>query len=206
MAAATSVRKLIHESSNAQPGAISGVAYELRHTFAADTGMAFELALKSVKQGLSPHEDGDPQVLNSHNLLHLWEEEIPQRVRSEVDHATRSAIRARYGFGGRILSFSEYVTRHEEFLNRAVANRYAIPAERRWKSDLLFVVFGGLPVVDKDSAADGMGTLLEYWRAIMRQALALRWPDEACSRDPGLGVDRDDAWALVEWVIANALR
>ena len=52
------------ETSTAPSSGISGIAYAMRYSIASDIGMSFELAIKSVAQGLSPQPDGQPQVLN----------------------------------------------------------------------------------------------------------------------------------------------
>ena len=71
---------------------ISGIAYSMRYTIASDIGMAFELGIKTVMQGLSPKEDGKPQVPNSHDLLaDLWEG-VPEDIRSEIDASAASWV------------------------------------------------------------------------------------------------------------------
>lgn len=122
MMGATWIRRQMIETSTAPLSGISGIAYSLRYTFASDIGMSFELALKSVAQGLSPHPDGQPQVLDSHELRSdLWND-ICEDVRDEIDSDAEDRVYGKYGeqHSGKVLSFADYLTKHSEFLNSGI--------------------------------------------------------------------------------------
>jgi len=69
----------------------SGVLYAMRFTVGSDIGMALELAIKSLAQGLSSAPDGDPQVLETHDLACLWRE-IPSAVQTEVERSAEGFV------------------------------------------------------------------------------------------------------------------
>ena len=202
------IGRQIRETSTAPGMSISGTAYALRHTFASDIGMGFELAVKSLMQGLSPNEDGEPQVLKTHNLIgSLWKD-INDDIQSEIDVDTEFGVCTRYGTynAGKILPFTKYLVKHEEFLNETVKNRYALAGDTRWKSDHRFV----RPIspiaretYNGKTCVDGIGVLMAYWWAIMRKAHKLRWPDELCESDEARTSDRDEAWKMVNRAIGQ---
>ena len=209
------ILRQIEETSTAPGLSISGVAYSMRLTVAAEISMAFELALKSVAQGLSPHPDGQPQVPSSHDLSKdLWTF-LAADVRREIDAAAEAAIRNRYDYADAhvaVLPFADYLAKHHDFLDRTVLNRYALHGTTQWKSDHRFIDddFTGPVYPDTyDGNAcldlDGMGVLLAYWWAIMRKACGLRWEDHRCDADERLAADRDEAWELVERAIRQML-
>ena len=208
MGAAWIYRQML-ETSTAPTSGISGIAYSMRFTIASDIGMSFELAIKSLAQGLSQNPDGQPQVRKSHELASdLWLD-IREDVRDEIDGDAEGAICGTFGEGhsGKVLTFSEYLSKHSEFLNRTVGNRYGIGGDTQWKSDHRFILgtiwSGLLGRVSGDNfegreCVDGMGVLMAYWWAIMRKAWGLRWEDARCEVDDELAAQRDEAWNLVE--------
>ena len=214
MMGAAWIRRQMIETSTAPLSGISGIAYAMRYTFASDIGMSFELALKSVAQGLSLHPDGQPQVLDSHKLLaDLWGD-IREDVRDEIDSDAEDGVCATYGeeYSGKVLPFADYLAKHGDFLDRTVGNRYAIPGKTQWKSDNRFIrgsVWSGLfGHVSRDShegkeCVDGIGVLMAYWWAIMQKACGLRWEDSRCEADKELAADRDEAWDLVNRAIGQ---
>ena len=147
MMSAAWIRRQIVETSTAPPMNVSGIAYELRHTVAADIGMGFELALKSLSQGLSDNEDGNPQVLKSHDLTVLWMH-ISDDTRFEIDKDASSKVCEKFGSdsAGKVLPFAEYLKKHHEFLGRTVDNRYGIEGDNRWMSDHRFAMAKPFPV------------------------------------------------------------
>ena len=181
----------------------------MRYTIASDIGMAFELGIKTVIQGLSPNEDGEAQVPGSHDLLSdLWGS-IPANVRSDVDADAESCVCNAYGpdNSGKVLPLSQYLQKHGDFLNRTVLNRYAVEGGRdQFRSDAQFVL---VPFPKTQSSykgidcVDGVWVLMSYWRAIMKKARELRWDDERCKTDESLAADRDEAWDLVEKAIGQ---
>ena len=66
---ATWIKRQISETSTLSP--TLKLAYYLRcvPNLRSDFGMDFELALQTLKQGMSCNEDGKPQFLKSHELL-----------------------------------------------------------------------------------------------------------------------------------------
>ena len=211
MMSAAWLRKQILETSTAPGLGVSGIAYSMRYTVASDIGMAFELALKSVAQGLSPNQDGEKQVPKSHDLLsHLWSD-IPCPVRAQVDQDAESAVCRAFGdrHRGKVLPFAEYVEKHAEFLNRTVGNRYALPGEAQWKSDHRLVMNRWFHIADNDyndkRCVDGVGVLLAYWRALMETAWQLRWEEERCELDEALATDREEARNLVNRAVEQML-
>ena len=211
MMSAAWIRKQIIETSTAPGLDVSGIAYSMRYTVASDIGMAFELALKSVAQGLSPNQDGEKQVLKSHDLpSHLWRE-IPCPIRAQIDRGAESAVCRTFGdqHRGKVLPFAEYVEKHAEFLNRTVGNRYAIPGQAQWKSDHRLVMNRWLYIADNfykgKRRVDGIGVLLAYWWAIMETALDLRWEDKRCKLDEALAADREEARNLVKRAVEQML-
>ena len=193
---------------------ISGIAYSMRYTIASDIGMAFELGIKTVMQGLSPKEDGKPQVPNSHDLLaDLWEG-VPEDIRSEIDASAASWVGNVFGpdNAAKVLPFSRYLGKHTDFLNRVVDNRYAIePDQGRglFRSIVRFVTMPISPIVQEryngSDIVDGAGVLMSYWWAIMKKAGELRWEEERCEADETLAADRDDAWNLVDRAVNQML-
>ena len=212
MMSATWIRRQIAEVSTAPPMGISGIAYSMRFTVASDLGMAFELAVKSLTQGLSSKKDGEPQVFDSHDLLtDLWGE-IPECVRLEIDQDAEDVVCETYGDdnAGKVLTFAEYLDKHKEFLNRTVGNRYAIAGMAQWKSDHSFIVGSRWFSISKEtyngrSCVDGIGVLVAYWRAIMKHARDLRWNDSHCGKDKRFAAERDEAWNLVERAAGQAI-
>ena len=208
MMSAAWIRKQIQDTSTAPPMSISGIAYAMRHTVASQIGMAFELALKSLAQGLSANPDGQPQVLQSHRLIEdLWDD-IPDALQTRIDANVDSAVQGTFGdeYAGKALAFGSYLRKHRQFLDATVANRYALPGQHVWKSDHRFMrpwfpiaseTYQGKPCVD------GIGVLMAYWWAIMRQARRMRWEEARCAEDPALKADRDEAWALVDRATAQ---
>jgi len=91
MMSAAWIERQMLETSTAPGMSTSGVAYALRHTIASDIGMGFELALKSLAQGLSPNKDGDPQVPHGHNLPDVWLD-LPRHVRDEIDRNVEQLV------------------------------------------------------------------------------------------------------------------
>ncbi|MCY3819296.1 MAG: hypothetical protein OXH52_08035 [Gammaproteobacteria bacterium] len=207
MMSAAWIKCQMEETSTAPRANLSGIAYSMRFTIASDIGMAFELGLKSVAQGLSPNPDGQPQVLNSHELHSVLWRSIPPQVRQEIDDDAEWGVCGMFGAdnAGKVLPFSDYVRKHADFLDRTVDNRYAIPGDSQWKSDHRFILGDRwLPgyVFSETNAGntcvDGLGILLAYWWAIMKKACGLRWEDARCEADKELAADRDEAWALVD--------
>ena len=203
MMGAAWIRKQIKDTSTAPGLDLSGIAYAMRYTVASNVGMAFELALKSVAQGLSSKKDGEPQVLKTHDLhSHLWKA-IPCEIRAQIDLKAKSAVRRNFGddHAGKVLPFAEYLEKHAEFLNRIVENRYALPGEAQWKSDHRFVRNLWFPIANESyngkRCVDGIGVLLAYWCAIMKSAWHLRWEEERCEADEALAADREEAGDLV---------
>lgn len=214
MMCAAWIRRQMVETSTTPASGISGIAYSMRYSIASDIGMSFELAIKSLAQGLSPHPDGQPQVLNSHELLSVLWKGIPEDVRNEIDRNSEDGVCGRYGekHSGKVLPFGHYIAKHCDFLNRTVENRYAIRGETQWKSDHRFIQghtwSGRLGPVLGDSfegkaCVDGIGVLMAYWWAIMKKACELRWEDSRCEADEELAADRDEAWNLVNRAIGQ---
>ena len=214
MGAAWVSRQMI-ETSTAPLSGISGIAYSMRYTIASDIGMAFELAIKSLAQGLSSHPDGQSQVLNSHELLSVLWDGIPKDLRDEIDRDAEDGVCGTYGeqHSGQVLSFADYLKKHSDFLDRTVENRYAIQGETQWKSDHRFLqgnmlLSGILGHAFSDShggraCGDGIGVLMVYWWAIMQKACSLRWEDWRCDADEELAADREEAWNLVNRAIGQ---
>ena len=201
------------ETSTA-PSGISGIAYAMRYTIASDIGMSFELAIKSVAQGLSPHLDGQPQVLNSHKLRSVLWKEISEPVRDQIDGDAKDGVCRTYGeeHSQKVLPFAVYLTKHSDFLDTAVDNRYAIGGETQWRSDHRFIqggIWSGVlsPVFgdshEGSKCVDGMGVLMAYWWAIMKKARDLRWENSRCEADKELAGQRDEAWSLVNRAIGQ---
>ena len=214
MMCAAWIRKQMVETSTAPASGISGIAYSMRYGFASDIGMSFELAIKSLAQGLSPHPDGQPQVLNSHELLSVLWDGIPEEVRNGIEGDAEDGVCGKFGevHSGKVLPFSRYLAKHSDFLDRTVENRYAIPGKTQWKSDHRFIqgttwsgiaghVFGDR--YEGKSCVDGIGVLVAYWWAIMQKACGLRWEDSRCEADKELAADRDEAWNLVNRAIGQ---
>lgn len=143
----------------------------------------------------------------------LWNS-IPKDVRDEIDGNAEARVCGRYGemHSGKVLSFSRYLAKHSDFLDRTVENRCAIRGETQWKSDHRFIQghtwSGRLGPVLSDSfegkeCVDGMGVLMAYWWAIMKKACGLRWEDRRCEADEELAADRDEAWNLVNRAIGQ---
>ena len=196
---------------------ISGVAMSMADTVASDIGLAFELAIKALAQGLSPNPDGTPQVLNTHEQrAHLWNA-IPEPVRSAIDKETENVVCRRYGWdnSGKVLPFDEYLEKHKEFIDATVPNRYAMSGNERWKSDHGFLAgkMAGLghfhvTTYKGKTIVDGLGVLVSYWWAIMTKALKLRWPDDECEKDEKHREDRDEIEVLINrsiWQILGHL-
>ena len=207
MMSAAWIERQMLETSTAPGMSTSGVAYALRHTIASDIGMAFELALKSLVQDLSPNKDGDPQVLEGHNLLSKGWLDLPPHIRNEIDQDVERLVRRRYEVNGdlkgKILPFAEYLDKHKDFLNETVKNRYALERDGTWSSETLFVdrIDGTQVSVDTfmgKQSADGIGVLTAYWYAIMTKALRHRWPEKLCSTDEGFRAERDEVRALMD--------
>ena len=206
MMSAAWIRRQIDETSTGPPFTISGVAYALRFTVASDIGMAFELALKSLVQGLSLNEDGQPQVLKGHHLMSYMWEDIDCSIRNEVDENAELAFCRSHGSdkAGKILPFSKYVEKHTAFLNQTVDNRYAIGADDQWEPDHRFlqpIARFHVETYDGRFYFDGLDVLLAYWWAIMNKALELRWPEVICVKDKDVASDRDEARALTKRAI-----
>ena len=211
MMSAAWIKKQISDSSTAPDLGISGIAYAMRFTVASDIGMAFELGVKSVAQGLSPNPDGQRQVLKSHELFSILWAGIKCDVRQQIDREAEAAVCRRYGneHAGKVLLFKEYLEKHAEFLDRTVDNRYALPAETQWKSDHRIIADRWFEIAndshDGKQCVDGIGVLLAYWWAIMETAWQLRWEEKRCEKDAGLAADRDEAPDLVNRAIAQML-
>ena len=202
------------ETSTVPLSGISGIAYSMRYSIASDIGMSFELAIKSVAQGLSPQPDGQPQVLNSHELLSVLWDGIPKDVRDEIDSNAEDGVCGTHGeqHSGKVLPFPNYLAKHSDFLDRTVENRYAIRGETQWKSDHRFIqgnIWVGLVghvFEDRHEGKEcvpGIGVLMAYWWAIMQKACGLRWEDSRCEADEELAADRDEAWKLVNRAIGQ---
>ena len=211
MMSAAWIRKQIVETSTAPGLNVSGIAYSMRYTVASDIGMAFELALKSAAQGHSPNQDGEKQVLKSHDLLsHLWMD-IPCPIRAQINQGVESAVCRVFDdqHSGKVLPFAEYIEKHAEFLNRTVGNRYAIPEEAQWESDNLLVTNRWFCIVDDiyqgKRCVDGVGVLMAYWWTIMEKALELRWEEERCRLDEALAADREEARNLANRAVEQML-
>ena len=205
MMSAAWIERQMLETSTAPGMSTSGVAYALRHTIASDIGMGFELALKSLAQGLSPNKDGDPQVPHGHDLSKLWLD-LPRPVRDEIDRDAEQLVYRNYDvkgdLQGKVLPFPKYLEKHSDFLNETVDNRYALERAETWMSEVLFVdrIDGGQVSLgaSEDGNADGIGVLTAYWYAIMTKALALRWHEKLCEGDAGFRAERDEARALMD--------
>ena len=208
MMSAAWIRRQIDETSTGPPFTISGIAYALRFTVASDIGMAFELALKSLVQGLSLNEDGRPQVLKGHHLISDMWEDINCSIRDEVDENAELVFCRSHGSdkAGKILPFSKYVEKHTAFLNQTVDNRYAIGAGDHWKSDHRFlqpIARFHVETYEGRICFDGLSVLLAYWWAIMNKALELRWPEVVCAKDKDFASNRDEARALTKRAIGQ---
>ena len=206
MMSAAWINQQIAETSTVHPDAgTSAMAWELRHTFASDVAMPFELATKALLQGLSTNEDGQPQVPRSHyQTRELWPE-VPISVRNEVDQTAEATVCGEYGdhYKGRVLPFSDYLQKHEAFFDGTVDSRYGIAGADRCKSDHIFVVDARWMQIESGehngkACVDGKGVLMAYWWSIMKKAHVLRWRQEDCDKDARLASDRDEAWKLVE--------
>ena len=212
MGAAWIIRQ-IEEASTAPGMSISGIASAMSSTVASDIGMAFELAVKAVAQGLSDAPDGEPQVLSSHELSrHLWPS-LPASIQQEINDLAQRGVSNQYGteHEGMVLSFEEYLEKHKDFLDRTVSNRYDLPGEEQWKSNHRFIIRPlfrhGVAIESHNGEewVDGRGVLITYWWAIMKTACGLRWEDARCKANEDLAADRDEAWGLVIRAISQML-
>ena len=131
MMSAAWIERQMLETSTAPGMSTSGVAYALRHIIASDIGMAFELALKSLVQGLSPNKDGYPQVLKGHDLMSEGWLDIPPQIQNEIENDVERMVCYRYGaeMKGKVLPFTKYLEKHKDFLNETVENRYALESD-----------------------------------------------------------------------------
>ena len=134
----------------------------------------------------------------------LWPE-VPISVRNEVDQTAEATVWGEYGddYKGRVLSFSDYLQKHEAVFDGTVDSRYGIAGADRWKSDHIFVAGARWMQIasgehNGKACVDGKGVLMAYWLSIMTMAHRLRWGQEDCEKDVGLAADRDEAWKLVE--------
>ena len=195
---------------------ISGIAYAMRYTMASDIGMAFELAMKTLQQGLSCNKDGQPQVLKSHDLVgNLWEDirQTEPSIESEINQTIETTLCERYGpvKAKDVLSLSSYLKKHEAFLD--IENRYANPTHESWESFHRFAPgLITMPTLCTDTEnnkvrnyVDGIAVLLTYWEVIMRRAWELRWPDSNCKSNKRLTEDRDNAKNMMDKAIKQGL-
>ena len=200
------INQQIFEAPTGHPDTRTGaMAWQLRHTLASDVGMGFELAIKSLLQGLSPNLDGEPQVPRSHDQIEKLWPEVPRGVRDEVDRRAEEAVCNKYGdrHEGKVLPLAVYLKKHDAFLNGTVESRYGIEGAERWQSDHIFVAGAGLLQIASGNyngrpCVDGKGVLMAYWWSTMKTAHVLRWRQEDCDRDERLAANRDEAWTLVE--------
>lgn len=201
------IEKQMKETSTApSPLAISGIAYSMRYTYASDIAMAFELALKTLMQGLVPSKAEETEIKSIHNLRCLWNDSILDNYREEIDEAVEKHICQIHGAGlvGKVLTFSEYLQKHENFFH--VEIRYANPEDEPWRSFHTFFSRFRRHVSIHNSAingnvrehVDGVIVLLSYWDVIMWNAWRRRWPDENCEAHEGLAKDRDEARVLMK--------
>lgn len=212
------IRRQIREglSPSSSGLTISGITYAMRYTMASDIGMAFELAMKTLQQGLSCSKDGQPQVLKSHDLAgQLWEDikQTKPGIESEIDRAIECTLCKRYKYveAEEVLKLSDYLKKHEAFLD--IENRYANPTHEPWKSFHFFAP--GLittPILCTDNEnkkdrnyVDGIAVLMTYWEVVMRRAWELRWPDCNCKSNKRLAEDRDNAKDMMEKAIRQGL-
>lgn len=217
MSAAWIRRQIREDLSPSSSGLmINGITYAMRYTMASDIGMAFELAMKTLQQGLSHNKDGQPQVLKSHDLAgKLWEDikQSKPGIESEIDRAVEYTLCKRYKSvkAEQVLKLSYYLKKHEAFLD--IGNRYANPTYEPWKSFHRFTLgFITTPFLCthtenyKDrNYVDGIAVLLTYWEVIMRRAWELRWPDCNCKSNDRLAEDRDNAKYMMEKAIRQGL-
>ena len=203
--AAKSIRDQVR--SEREGGEIPGLVVELKYAYATFTGMAFELAIKSLMQAVAD-EGKDSEVLGGHGISELWlgrkelpESGIPESTRNEVDHLAKEMFlgntpenweKSREGF----LPFADFVDENKEFFG-IVDNRYGI-------SDLSFHTIVGDLIFPRLSAqrkrggtySTGKEVVATYWWAIMSKALEKRWPRER----EDLGTDRQ----IAEKMMTNA--
>ena len=180
MMSAAWINQQIAETSTVHPDAgTSAMAWELRHTFASDVAMAFELATKALLQGLSTNEDGQPQVPRSHDQTReLWPE-VPISVRNEVDQTAEATVCGEYGdhHKGRVPPFADYLQKHGAVFDGTVDS--SIAGADRWKSDHIFVAGARWMQIttgehNGKACVDGKGVLMTYWLSIMKMAHGLR--------------------------------
>lgn len=199
MMSAAWIRHQIHTTSTAQGLSISGIAYAMRYTFATQIGFAFELALKSVEQGLSETEDGQgPQVTEGHDLEILWNA-LPCPVRKQIDEEAESLGRQWFPHADdskALLPLGEWLKKHQEFLRHA-KRRYAIKGDQ-WRSEHRFVTNLFLSFKEGENGIDGLYCLIAYWAAIMSFALGLRWEAKRCEANADLAADREEAKNLLD--------
>ena len=164
--------------------------------------MAFELAFKSLVQGLP-----DSDVRPGHDLIRCWGQ-IPPAVQRELDADVEQQICDAFGnrLVGKVLPFERYLDIHETFLNRTVDNRYAVEADdnRLAYSESLFIGRAGRGlapinkhVLDTLGYADGIGAMAMYWRTTMEKVQELRWPEESHPDGGGPWPERDDVRDLI---------
>lgn len=195
MMSAAWLTREITETSTAPPKSISGVAYALRYTIAADLGLGFELALKALIQSLSLSHA--LEVPREHDLKSVWSR-IPSAVRDEIDAAVERHMCSQFGpeLKGRVLPFARYLRKHNGFLNETVRNRYALrESNEAWRSAEMLTAWRavGAWITCSDAYqgrdwADGIGTLGSYWYVIVRKVLDTQWPEPCADREEVLGL------------------
>lgn len=172
-------------------GHMSGVYASIEFTIMSDLGMAFELGIKSLVQGLSPRPDGDPQVAETHQLKALWDDElITNAVKDEINTNARTWVHSRWRKVGTdvwdakgFLTFDAYLAQHP-VLSETVGNRYAtyeLGLEATFVTDDMFsgqhVRIVGEGTHQKEFY-DGRLVCVSYWKATMDKAVEHRYSDD----------------------------
>ena len=170
---------------------ISGVYASIEFTIMSDLGMAFELGIKGLMQGLSPMPDGARQVLGVHGLNDLWDDELfSNGVKDEINTNAQDWAQSRWhkiGTDGwdakRFLPFDTYLARHP-VLSKTVENRYAtyeLGLEGLFVTNLLFS-YQHVSVVGEGEHRkehyDGSLVCVSYWKAILDEAVGHRYPED----------------------------
>ena len=170
---------------------MNGVYTSIEFTMMSDLGMAFELGIKSLMQGLSPNPDGEPQVLEGHSLTTLWNDVlITNAVKDKINTNAQTWAQSRWRKVGthvwdakRFLTFDAYLAQHPE-LSETVGNRYAtyeLGLKATFLTNSLFsdqhvrVVGEGN---NRREHYDGGLVSVSYWKATMDRAVEHRYPDD----------------------------